>query len=82
MPIESIFTHGVTFEFDHSTKFLMNHGTPSDRNIFKLHEPREFETPTPFSPLRIIRITHKASGVQFPAAKNVKPITASGIRNV
>lgn len=38
--------------------------------------------PNPFSPLRIIIILDNASGVQFPAAKNVRPITASGIRKV
>lgn len=82
MPLECRRTLGCLIESFHCSKFFMNHGTPSDKNISNVLDPSEFETPTPFSPFRIIITLDNASGVQLPAAKNVKPITASGMRNV
>lgn len=82
MPFESIRTIEYAFGSFQCNKFRINHVTPRDRKISKLLEPNEFETPIPFSPFRIIKILDNASGVQFPAARNVSPITASGIPSV
>lgn len=49
----------------------MSHGTPNDNKMSSELEPNEFETPTPLSPFRIAKILDIASGVQFPAARNV-----------
>lgn len=75
-------TDGFEFSLVQQSKLRTNHVAPSDKKMSKVLEPNEFETPTPRSPLRIINIHDKASGVQFPAAKKVKPITASEIPNV
>lgn len=63
MPTESMWTLGEGFESVRNIKFLMNHGTPSERNIFKLLEPREFDMPTLSSPLRTINMLHRASWI-------------------
>lgn len=62
--------------------FLMSHGIPKDMSIAKEFAPSEFETPTPPSFFRIIKTLDMPSGIHPPAAKNVSPITASGIWNV
>lgn len=63
-------------------RFRMNHGTPSDNKIANEFAPSEFDTPKPPSFLRINRTLEMPSGKQPPAAKNVRPMMASGIRNV
>lgn len=62
--------------------FFIIHGMPSDIRMAKELAPSEFDTPTPPSPLRIIKTLDIPSGIQPPAARNVRPITASGILNV
>lgn len=82
MSFESMRTLEYAFGSFQCNKLRINQGIPSDRKMSRLLEPSEFDTPTPFSPFRIIRILDNASGVQLPAAKNVKPITVSGIPKV
>ena len=55
---------------------------PSDMRIAKEFAPSEFDTPTPPSFLRIIKTLDIPSGIQPPAARKVRPITASGMLNV
>lgn len=62
--------------------FFISHGIPSDIKMAKELAPRLFDTPTPPSFLRTISTLDIPSGMQPPAAKNVIPITASGIENV
>lgn len=62
--------------------FLISHGMPSDIKMAKELAPNEFDTPMPPSPLRMAKTLDIPSGMQPPAARNVSPITASGIRNV
>lgn len=62
--------------------FLINHGIPSDIKMANEFAPKEFDTPTPLSPLRILNTLDIPSGMHPPAAKNVSPITASGTENV
>lgn len=62
--------------------FLMSHGIPRDIKMANELAPSEFDTPTPPSFLRIIKTLDIPSGKQPPAAKNVNPITASGMFNV
>lgn len=54
----------------------MSHGTPNDNRISKVHEPKEFDTPTPLSPFRTVMMLEMPSGKQFPAASIVRPMTA------
>lgn len=62
--------------------FRMSHGIPNDIKMANEFAPNEFETPTPPSPFRTINTLDIPSGIQPPAARNVNPITASGILKV
>lgn len=62
--------------------FFISHGIPRDIRIANELAPSEFDTPTPPSPFLTINTDEIPSGMQPPAAKNVNPITASGILKV
>lgn len=62
--------------------FLISHGMPSDIKMASEFAPKELDTPTPLSPFRMLSTLDMPSGMHPPAAKNVRPITASGTENV
>lgn len=62
--------------------FLISHGMPKDIKMARELAPSEFETPIPPSPLRTDSTLEMPSGMQPPAARKVRPMTASGTRMV
>lgn len=58
---------------------LRNHGIPSERRMFMVLAPSELDTPIPPSPFLDMMANEMDSGRQPPAARNVRPRTASGI---
>lgn len=68
-------------EFAPITMVFRNQGIPSDKSMFIVFAPKALEIPIPPSPLRDIIAKDIDSGRQPPAARKVRPRTASGIPN-